>query len=185
MERKLVHSREVRCLGYLRDDGLWDIEGQLTDRKTYLHDDGHAARREPGDPVHDLSLRMTIDDRYEIREIVPVFTNVPHPDCRGAASAYEGLVGVPIVAGFSRTVRERTGGVKGCTHLTDLLTAMATTAFQTVFGWTHLRTGSGNGLGSAASVAAVINGCRTWRSDGEIVSRICPERFTGPADGPA
>ena len=31
--RKPLHHREVICQGFLRDDGLIDIEGQLTDTK--------------------------------------------------------------------------------------------------------------------------------------------------------
>ena len=33
--RKHIHTRRIECLGYERDDGLWDIEGQITDTKTY------------------------------------------------------------------------------------------------------------------------------------------------------
>ena len=32
--RKLSHNRVIDCRGYERDDGLWDIEGHLTDVKT-------------------------------------------------------------------------------------------------------------------------------------------------------
>jgi hypothetical protein len=32
--RKLLHVRSVECRGYLREDGLWDIEGSLKDVKT-------------------------------------------------------------------------------------------------------------------------------------------------------
>ena len=31
--RQPVHDRRVRCQGYRRADGLWDIEGHLTDTK--------------------------------------------------------------------------------------------------------------------------------------------------------
>jgi len=33
--RKKIHRRSIECHGYQRDDGLWDIEGHLTDTKTY------------------------------------------------------------------------------------------------------------------------------------------------------
>ena len=29
--RKLIHTRKIRCTGIERDDGLWDIEGRITD----------------------------------------------------------------------------------------------------------------------------------------------------------
>ena len=33
--RQLLHRRIVQCTGYRREDGLWDIEGQLVDTKAY------------------------------------------------------------------------------------------------------------------------------------------------------
>ena len=33
--RQSAHLREVRFEGYERDDGLWDIEGRITDVKPY------------------------------------------------------------------------------------------------------------------------------------------------------
>ena len=31
VSRKQLHTREIKCIGYERDDGLWDIEGRITD----------------------------------------------------------------------------------------------------------------------------------------------------------
>ena len=36
--RKHIHTRDIQCLGYQRDDGLWDIEGTIMDTKTYSFD---------------------------------------------------------------------------------------------------------------------------------------------------
>ena len=33
--RTHVHTRDVQYRGYRREDGLWDIEAELTDTKTY------------------------------------------------------------------------------------------------------------------------------------------------------
>ena len=35
--RQHLHTRRVTCQGFFRDDGLWDIEGRITDEKTYEH----------------------------------------------------------------------------------------------------------------------------------------------------
>jgi hypothetical protein len=35
VERELRHTRRVRYEGYRRADGLWDIEGHLTDIKSH------------------------------------------------------------------------------------------------------------------------------------------------------
>ena len=36
--RELLHTRVIDMRGYIRDDGLWDIEGHLTDNKSYGYD---------------------------------------------------------------------------------------------------------------------------------------------------
>ena len=35
VRRKAMHTRVVTCHGYLREDGLWDIEGHMVDTKPY------------------------------------------------------------------------------------------------------------------------------------------------------
>ena len=34
-DREHIHTRNVECRGYRRTDGLWDVEGHLTDVKAY------------------------------------------------------------------------------------------------------------------------------------------------------
>src|SRR5512143_596133 len=60
--RKLLHTRTVQCYGYQREDGLWDIEGHMTDVKTYSFtnkDRGGEIRA--GEPLHAMSIRLTLD----------------------------------------------------------------------------------------------------------------------------
>ena len=33
--REAVHKRQINCNGFVRNDGLYDIEAELTDHKTY------------------------------------------------------------------------------------------------------------------------------------------------------
>ena len=40
-KRKKIHNRSVHCEGFLREDGLWDIEGHLKDTKTYSFKSDH------------------------------------------------------------------------------------------------------------------------------------------------
>lgn len=72
IDRTLLHTRTITCEGYERADGLWDIDGWMTDVKTYdvpnLDRNGIPA----GVPVHGMGLRMTIDTDLIIRDIVAV-----------------------------------------------------------------------------------------------------------------
>lgn len=40
---------------------LWDIEARIVDTKTFSDREPFRGRREPGEPVHDMVLRPTID----------------------------------------------------------------------------------------------------------------------------
>ncbi|MDE3208975.1 MAG: DUF2889 domain-containing protein, partial [Pseudomonadota bacterium] len=75
--RKRLHVRQVTVEGYEREDGLWDIEGHLTDLKD--DDFGRGDRVLPaGEPLHDLWLRITIDDSMVIRDAVAKMDAVPY-----------------------------------------------------------------------------------------------------------
>ena len=50
--RQLLHTRRVTCQGFFREDGLWDIEGHITDEKSYEHANEWRGTLGPGDFVH-------------------------------------------------------------------------------------------------------------------------------------
>ena len=62
--REPLHIRTISCIGYLREDGLWDIEGHLTDTKTYGFTNDHRGQVEAGNPVHDMWIRLTVDNDF-------------------------------------------------------------------------------------------------------------------------
>lgn len=33
--RELVHTREIRCQGFRRSDGLWEVDGHLKDLRDF------------------------------------------------------------------------------------------------------------------------------------------------------
>ena len=50
--RRLMHRRAIDCSGYLRDDGLWEVEARLVDTKTFLQRDQFRGDVPPGEPGH-------------------------------------------------------------------------------------------------------------------------------------
>ena len=48
--RRALHRRSILMQGYSREDGLWDIEGELLDTKDYGYVNSHGEARGPGDP---------------------------------------------------------------------------------------------------------------------------------------
>ena len=134
VERELTHTRRVRYEGYKRADGLWDIEAHLTDVKNHDYQLKTGVRR-AGQPVHEMWLRITIDRTFTILEAMAVSDVVPYPGgCEAIAPAYRKLIGLNLVRGFRKRAHELLGSVRGCTHLTEMLSGLPTAAIQTFAG---------------------------------------------------
>jgi hypothetical protein len=134
VERELTHTRRVRYEGYKRADGLWDIEAHLTDIKNHDFNLKTGVRR-AGQPVHSMWIRITIDRRMHIVAAAASSDAVPYPGgCETIAPAYGKLVGLSLLKDFRKKARELLGGVKGCTHLTEMLGGLPTAAIQTFAG---------------------------------------------------
>ncbi|TRZ65035.1 MAG: DUF2889 domain-containing protein [Rhodocyclaceae bacterium] len=130
--RKRIHIRSIVIEGWKRDDNLWDIEARLTDVKE--HDYPLASGIRPkGEPVHDMRVRVTINREFEIVAAAAVSDAVPYPDgCENIAPDYAQLVGLNLVRGYRKTVGEMFEGVRGCSHLTELLLGLPAAAVQTL-----------------------------------------------------
>lgn len=131
--RTLLHTRQVQCTGWEREDGLFEFEGRLSDVRA-VDQDGARGNfpRKAGEPVHLISLRITVDPSFTIVAAEACSHQVPYRDCFEIAPAYQQLVGMQIKRGFTKAVKSLFEGELGCTHLTELLGPMATTAFQTL-----------------------------------------------------
>ena len=177
--RRHIHTRKVTCQGFLRDDGLWDIEGHITDEKTYGFSNAHRGGIEAGEPIHDMWLRITIDDRLEIQDAEASTEAGPYRTCGDITPAYKVLVGLTIRPGFTKAVRNRLGGVHGCTHVTELLGPMATTAYQTAFASREQKHGPAKPRHKLTRPPGHLNTCHALATDGEVVREQYPQFFTG------
>jgi hypothetical protein len=174
--RRLIHTREIECRGYEREDGLWDIEAHLRDTKTQVHPRRAGGRaRQPGEPVHDMWLRVTIDLDMKIHDVEAKTDEGPYAICGNIAPHFKGLIGITIGAGWRKRIAESVGGVKGCTHLVELLGPLGTTAFQA--------TGRARQARSAGKPITrkpyQLNGCHVYKEDGPIARERWPEYYTG------
>lgn len=175
--REHIHTRDIRCRGYRREDGLWDIEGQLVDMKTYAFENRSRGTVEPGDPVHEMWIRLTLDDGLEIKAVEAVTDKHPFPTCPGIAPDYAKMVGTRIRAGWTHEVRERLGHQNGCTHLTRLLQELAVVAAQTIW---PLRAKSEK-LADSGRKPPMLDTCHALRSDGPVVREQFPKWYRGSA----
>jgi hypothetical protein len=189
--RQHLHTRRVTCQGFYREDGLWDIEGRITDEKTYEHANEWRGPLKPGDYVHDMSIRLTLDHRFTIVDVEAVTDSSPYRMCGDITPNYRKLIGLRIGPGFTRAVKERLGGVHGCTHLVELLGPVATTAFQTAGSRkaNELQAAHRAKIGKPpmardpdrpARKPYMLDNCHAWASDSEVTKRWVPQFYTGP-----
>jgi hypothetical protein len=173
IERELTHTRRVRYEGYKRADGLWDIEAHLTDVKNHDFRLKTGVRR-AGQAVHDMWLRVTIDRSFTIVAAEASSDVVPYPGgCESIAPAYRGLVGLSLIKDFRRKTRELLGGVRGCTHLTEMLGGLPTAAIQTF-------AGEMPELGEGGRKPFQLDQCHALETTTQTVKQLYPKWYRGP-----
>lgn len=169
--RQLVHVRRITCEGFRRDDGLVDIEGRLHDPAVHASQlRFHAVPA--GGSIHDMRLQMRIDTQMRILRIAACTEEGATPYCGGADPSYATLVGLRIGPGFRRAMRERVGGAVGCTHLTELLSAMAAAAVQTVLALLREQNQTQRFAHAATKPHWIIDTCHAFRSGGPAALRL-------------
>ena len=174
--RKLIHTRAIECKGYEREDGLWDIEARLTDTKSVAHTRHHGGReRGPGEPIHDMWIRLTIDLDFKIHAVEAQTDEGPYPICGNITSNFKALAGLTIGPGWRKGIVERVGGVKGCTHLVELLGPLGTTAYQA----TNRARLARNAGKPVTKKPFQINSCHVYKEDAPAVLERWPQFYTG------
>jgi hypothetical protein len=171
--RALKHTRAIQIEAFARDDGLWDIDAHITDIKT--RDMTLASGTRPaGEPVHDLSLRLTIDTSLNVVGAEAVSDAVPYPGfCNTIGPAYRNLIGLNLLKGFREGVRQRLSGINGCTHLTDLAGLLPTATIQAMAG-DVLDTRDGAATEQQSQKPFQLDRCHALRSDGAAVAQYYP-----------
>ena len=133
--------------------------------------------RPPGTPIHDMLLRLVVDENLTIVEAGSETRWMPYTgSCGEHADAYGRLVGLNLLQGFRKSLRERLGGVLGCTHITELAQTVPTAVVQAFPGEVIDTRGSADG----ATRPFQIDRCHALRSDGDVV-RVHYPRWLRPA----
>lgn len=168
--RRPLHTRQIHCRGFARDDGLFDIEGTLTDTR----DTDLTLRSKvvlSGAFIHRMTLCLTVDSHFVIHGATARMDDTPYEACKGIEAAYRALIGLRIEPGFNERARRLFRGTAGCSHLSELIPVVATTVFQVLWGEHE------SGIGSGTQTP--LGGCHALRLDGEVVRQHFPERLQG------
>ena len=175
VERKLAHTRSITIRGYQRGDGLFDIEGHLVDVRPEAVSFAGGGRG-AGEPIHVMWLRLTVDAEALIVDVEAVTDAGPYRNVCGAITpAYGGLVGLRVGAGFRGQVRRLLAGVRGCTHMTEMLSTMATAVIQTL---------AGSRPQPEDERPFQLDGCHALAVDGPTVATFHPRWYRKPEAPP-
>jgi hypothetical protein len=189
VERVPVHDRTIVCKGWRRADGMWDIEGHLVDTKSYGFPNEFRGVVEPGEPIHDMWLRLTVDADLTIVRSEASTEAGPFPICPDITPNFKRLEGLSIGGGWRRAVRERLGGVEGCTHLVELLGPLATTAYQTIFGEKSRMRREAEARGDVTTPSNdpdrqphLLNSCHAFAESSPVVEKMWPDWYRAKED---
>lgn len=180
VKRNPLHTRKITCQGFLREDGLMDIEGRMVDTKAYdfpNHDRG--GHIPTGEALHDISARITLDDSLTIIEAEACMDYTPYHYCKRIAPVFAGIAGIQIGAGWMGKIRDVMGSTKGCTHITELLGPMATTAFQTLVSVSGPDPIPEADQQPRERPPVYMNSCHSYARDSPIIKVYWPEFYTG------
>lgn len=176
-DREPIQTRKIEVSSYRRSDGQWDVEGHLVDIAAHAFANQFRGIIEAGEPIHDMWLRLTLDETVEITAVEAAMDGVPYGICPGIVPAFQKLKGERIGRGWNRRIRELFGYQAGCVHMVDLLRPIGTVGFKTV-----------KREAGKADIAPAdktddqpyqINTCHAMASDGKIVRDRWPHLYTG------
>ena len=175
VDRELQQSRVIDLKGYLRDDGLWDIEGHLVDTKPFsVYHPKYGVRKPAGVPLHLMKIRLTIDDDMVIQDAEAATLAAPFDTCLTPAQLFPKLKGLSLKSGWKKAALELMGGVRGCTHLTEMLGNMATMAYQTLSASRKV-IASLDDLDKISEQPFYVDSCYSYRKDGALIRRLFPQ----------
>lgn len=161
--------------GFDREDGLWDIEAELTDVKPFTFGVPNERTFPAEKPIHHLQIRLTVNSQLVIQDVATSLDQIPHAECDQGPRNMHKLKGATLGRGWRKTIDEHLGRTEGCTHLRELLFNMATAAFQSVpAGEWQRREAAGLPQPPVTTPPPFLGQCTTWAFDSPTVERAFP-----------
>lgn len=128
--RQACHRRKIEIEIFSRPDGMWEVDAEISDtplRDIVLISGAKAA----GEYLHRMQLRLVVDRRSDIIDAGAQTLSAPYSGvCGNHGDLYRRLIGLNLMKGFRQAVKERLGGVIGCTHITELAQVIPTAIVQ-------------------------------------------------------
>lgn len=170
--RELRHHRQIDLRFYHRADGLYEVEGTLTDRKTVpfrrqLCD----ADTPPGEAIHDITVTLVLDSAMRIHDATAKMRSTPFAICPQAENTLSPLIGLTMAKGWNKSVRALLSGAQSCTHIMELMGPLATTAYQ---GLAPMRLAIINAPENESQRLAKVDSCYAYSASRDVVAQLWP-----------
>ncbi len=171
-KKEKLHARNIEISTYEYEEQKIIVEGFLKD------DRFHASRIITGEGfpagvIHHMAIRLLINcSNMMIEDIEAELLSVPREICRETLDCLAPIKGLVITKGFTAKVKKLVGGNKGCSHLVELLLAMAPAAIQGYASYQSKKLVAYSPDRSKMILQFLVNTCRAWREDGPLVEKL-------------
>lgn len=170
-----MHNRMISLHSFERDDGLWEIEAELIDTKSYDFTKKSGQTHHAGVPFHHMHLRVTFDNDFVIQKAQAAYDAAPYGEnCSCIAADYSQMAGMNLIKRFRNQVRERYGRIAGCTHMNELAGLLPTVAMQTMAARRRRAQEQASGT---TQRPFQLEGCHALRLDGPVVEKQYPQWY--------
>lgn len=168
-KREKLHARNIEVTTYDFDGQRIIVEGFLKDDRFHESNLVTGEKFPPG-VIHHMSIRLMVNCSNLVIEDIDIdLISVPREVCRETLECLAPIRGLTITRGFTSKVKKIAGGVKGCTHLVELLLSMAPAAIQ---GFAAYQAQKPSGLEKDQlnmMSMYLVNTCHAWRENGPLI----------------
>ena len=172
LKGKKLHARSIEVTTYDYDEQRIIVEGFLRDDR-FQESHMMTGEKLPGGVIHHMSIRLLVNCSNLLIEDVDVdLISVPREACRETIGCLAPIKGLIITKGFTLKVKKLAGGKKGCTHLVELLLAMAPAAIQGYAAYQSKKPAVFDPERTKIILQFLVNTCRVWRDDGHLVEKF-------------
>jgi Protein of unknown function (DUF2889) len=164
-----LHSRKIEVTTYDYDEQRMIVEGSLKDDR---FQESHAITGEkfPSGVIHHMAIRLLVNCSTLLIEDIDVdLISIPRKACRETIGCLAPIKGLTITKGFTAKVKKLAGGKRGCTHLVELILAMAPAAIQGYATYQSRKQAVFDPDRAKMILQFLVNTCHAWREDGPFV----------------
>ena len=167
-----LHTRNIKVTTYDYDGQRIIVEGYLKDDR-FQESHSFTGETFPSGTVHHMAIRLMVNCSNLLIEDIDVdLISVPREVCRETIDCLASIKGLTITKGFTAKVKKLAGGKKGCTHLVELILAMAPAAIQGFAAYQSRKPVVFDSNREKMILDFLLNTCRAWRDDGPFVEML-------------